>query len=205
MTTDLSNFDNCWSDAHFASFLFYYCCKLDETLFKRIFMQQRLNQTSSKVWQDRRGLLADGLSGAGGDAQWFQIVKTGHKLDSTNSWYWWIIFVLATIWQVLNVNRKRKLCEFAENCIEKLVKQLWANLFSVGFSRLEPLCDAAVVAIELASEKKVFFLCPRSVVVEEENWTRASLTLKAFKDLLGVSLIIGYMQGDCREETRRAY
>ena len=41
---------------------------LDEILFKRIFMQQRLNQTSSKVWQDRRGLLLDGLpaTGAGG-------------------------------------------------------------------------------------------------------------------------------------------
>ena len=41
---------------------------LNETLFKRIFMQQRLNQTSSKVWQDRRGLLLDGLPGAGGNA-----------------------------------------------------------------------------------------------------------------------------------------
>ena len=41
---------------------------LNETLFKRIFMQQRLNQTSSKVWQDRCGLLLDGLTapGAGG-------------------------------------------------------------------------------------------------------------------------------------------
>ena len=26
MTTDLSNFDKRWSDAHFGSFLFYYYC-----------------------------------------------------------------------------------------------------------------------------------------------------------------------------------
>ena len=51
-----------------------------------------------------------------------------------NSWYRWIILVPATVWQILNVNRKRKLCEFAETCMEKLVKSPWANLCFGGFS-----------------------------------------------------------------------
>ena len=36
--------------------------------------------------------------------------------------------------------RKRKLCKFAETWTEKLVKSHWVNLFSAGFSHLEPLC-----------------------------------------------------------------
>ena len=39
--------------------------------------------------------------------------------------------------------RKRKLCKFAENRMEKLVKALWVNLFSAGFSYLKPLCCTA--------------------------------------------------------------
>ena len=38
----------------------------------------------------------------------------------------------------MNCNfRKRKVCEFAVTCIEKLVKSIWVNLFSAGFSLLE--------------------------------------------------------------------
>ena len=40
-------------------------------------------------------------------------------------------------------DRKRKLCEFAETWMEKLVKSLWVNLFSAGFSLLGLLCAAA--------------------------------------------------------------
>ena len=36
------------------------------------------------------------------------------------------------IWSARN-DRKRKLCEFAETCLEKLVKSLLVNFFSAGF------------------------------------------------------------------------
>ena len=39
-------------------------------------------------------------------------------------------------------NRKRKLFENAEILMKKLVKSLWVNLFSAGFSDLETLCSA---------------------------------------------------------------
>jgi len=35
-------------------------------------------------------------------------------------------------------NSKRKLCELAKTCLEKLVKSLWLNLFLVSSSQLEP-------------------------------------------------------------------
>ena len=54
-------------------------------------------------------------------------------LDHTCDWIW------------RAGNRKRKSCKFAETCMEILVKSPWVNLFSVGFSHLEPLCSAAAV------------------------------------------------------------
>ena len=36
MTTDLTNFDKRWSDAHFVSFLFYYHCKKKNTVIDEI-------------------------------------------------------------------------------------------------------------------------------------------------------------------------
>ena len=39
-------------------------------------------------------------------------------------------------------DRKQKLWESAETCLEKFVKSHQVNLFLVGFSDLEPLCAA---------------------------------------------------------------
>ena len=40
---------------------------------------------------------------------------------------------------------KWKLCKFEEICMEKLMKARLVNLFSAGFSHLEPLCKARLV------------------------------------------------------------
>ena len=57
--------------------------------------------------------------------------KIPPKWDLKNSWNWHVILVPATVWQILN--RKRKLCEFAETSIEKLVESPWTNLYFGGF------------------------------------------------------------------------
>ena len=55
-------------------------------------------------------------------------------------------------------NRKRKLCEFAETCMENLGKSLWGTYFLAGFRHLEPLCtitEASVIeAAAAANEAK---------------------------------------------------
>ena len=44
------------------------------------------------------------------------------------------------IWMWSVGNQKRKLCQFAATCMEKLVKSLVLNLFLVSFNQLKPLC-----------------------------------------------------------------
>ena len=72
-------------------------------------------------------------------------------------------------WRAIN-HRKRKLCEFAETCLEKLVKSRWANLFPASFSQLEPLCrrtsSSSAVGAYIAS---IAFSCAASQT--SEDWS----------------------------------
>ena len=57
---------------------------------------------------------------------------------------WQIILMPATVWQILNMNcMQRKLCEFAETCLKKIVKSIQTILFSANFSHSEPLSVSA--------------------------------------------------------------
>ena len=71
--------------------------------------------------------------------------KNPPNIRVKNSWNWLIILMPATVWQILSMKwacneRKRKLCESSETWLEKFVRSHQVNLFSVGFSHLEPMC-----------------------------------------------------------------
>ena len=67
---------------------------------------------------------------------WVYIAKNRQKRDSKNSWNRRIILVHATVWQILNVNRRLPETEVIwiwRNFNGKLVKSLCANLWFGGF------------------------------------------------------------------------
>ena len=68
-----------------------------------------------------------------------------------NSWNWLIILMPATVWQILNI----KCLQWPETevvwifwiCLENVVKSHQMNVFSAGFSHLEPVCGASAVFV----------------------------------------------------------
>ena len=59
--------------------------------------------------------------------------------------------------RVIN-HRKRKLCEFAETCMEKFVKSLWWNLFFGGFSTFETTVRSSMQNLQLFPRSLLKFL-----------------------------------------------
>ena len=74
---------------------------------------------------------------------WAKCQKTHHEIDSKIREVDWSILKPTTVWIVCN-DRKRKLSESSEICLDKFVKLHQVNLFSAGFSHFEPLWACAV-------------------------------------------------------------
>ena len=77
--------------------------------------------------------------GVAGGAELGHIVKTCQKRDSKTreiDWSYLCLQWFDKFWMWSAGNRKRKLCEFAETRMEKLVKSRWANPIFGGFLTL---------------------------------------------------------------------